>query len=247
MTDAKVKRGGFFRGMGFVGRGLGFVLSNKSLWPWVAAPVLLTALVTILSVWGVFRWGDGFVERHAAGHFFLFAWLLKLVLYVLLVGVAFVAVLVTSSVATAPFAGTLSEKTERLATGQAPTQHGVGAILRESLRSTAHTIVVMLIYLPIAAALFLIQFFVAPLAPFVWIFSLWVTGTVLAYDAFDLPLSRRDKKLGEKWAYLRAHKGDALGFGVAVALLLCVPGFGFFIPAVAAVGGTLLYVEIEKG
>jgi CysZ protein len=157
-----------------------------------------------------------------------------------------VAFLVASMVATAPFAGTLSEKSEKLARGDAPTQHGLGPIVREAVRSTLHTLVSVTIYLTCAIVLFFLQFFVSVLAPFIWVASLFLSGTFLAYDAFDLPLSRRDAKFGRKWAYIGEHTAEALGFGVVVALLIAVPGLNLIVPAIAAVGGTLLFLDLER-
>jgi len=243
------KRGGrlgFFGAAGFVGRGFGFIFDHKALWPWVLAPALLTGLCTWLGTWAFYRWAHAFVEAHTAGHNWLIAALLWVIFFVFVVGIAYVAFLVVSLVATAPFAGQISERTEKLATGEAPTQHGLGHIVLESLRSLGHTLITLSIYVVAAALLFALQLFASPLAPFVWVLSLFVTGTFLAYDVFELALARRDKRFGEKWAYVGAHQREALGFGVTVALLLAVPGLGLIVPAVAVVGGTLLYVELEK-
>jgi CysZ protein len=246
MAEAKKKRG-FFHGASFVGKGFGFIMDHKALWPWAAAPALLTGLVTVLGTWAFYRWATGFVEQQTAGHNWFIAGLLWILLVVFVIGIAFVAFLVTSLIATAPFAGQLSERTEKLATGSAVTQHGLGHIIKEALRSVWHTLITMSMFVTFSVVLFALQFFISPLAPFVWVFGLFVTGTFLAYDAFALPQERRDKSFGDKWGYVGSHKGEALGFGVTVALLMLVPGLGLVVPAVAAVGGTLLYLDMETG
>ena len=104
----------------------------------------------------------------------------------------------------------------------------------------------LLLYVIFSGALFVLQFFVAPLAPFIWVASFFLTALFLAYDACDLPLSRRDFAFGAKWSYVNRHLAESLGFGAVVALLLAIPGFGLVVPAIAAVGGTLLFLELEK-
>jgi len=236
----------FFAGAAYVTRGLGFVQKHKSLWPWVLAPALLTLVAAVTGGVFAWRWGASFIASHTAGHNFLIAWLIELILLLFAVGVSFVAYLVVSLVATAPFAGTLSERTEKLATGQLVAPEGFGKIIRSAMRSTGHLLIAMSIWLMITVTLLLIQWVVSPLAPFIWGANLVVTGIFLAYDAWDLSLARRDAAFGEKWSMVKKHFAESLGFGVAVALLLCVPGFGLLIPALAAVGGTLMYVELEK-
>lgn len=236
----------FFRGAGYLGRGFSFVRQHRALWPWVAAPSLLTGLVTVLGAFGAHHWARAFIDRHTAGHGAIWTAILTFLMYVFVAGVAYVAFLVTSMVATAPFAGTLSEKAEKLARGDAPTQHGFGPVVREAVRSTLHTIVSLTLYLTLAVLLFLLQFFASVLAPLIWVASLALSGTFLAYDAFDPPLSRRDAGFGRKWAYVGEHAAEALGFGVVVALLIAVPLVNLFVPAVAAVGGTLLFLDLER-
>jgi uncharacterized protein involved in cysteine biosynthesis len=245
----ETKKGAFSRfakGAGYFGKGFSFVLGNRALWPWVIAPTLLTGALTIGGSYAAYRWAQRFIDAHTAGHGAIITAILTFLLFIFVAGVAYVAFLATSLLATAPFAGILSEKTEKLKAGEAPAPKGFVANVREGVRSTVHTLVSVSIYLCIAVVLFALQFFIAPLAPFVWVASLFITGTFLAYDAFDLPLSRRNASFGDKWGYVGTHTAEALGFGVVVALLLFIPGFGLVVPAVAAVGGTLLYLDIPR-
>src|SRR5581483_11454848 len=96
----------FFGGASYVTRGLSFVQKHPSLWPWVLAPAVITLGAAMGGGAFAWRWGNQFVAAHTAGHNFLIAWLIGLLLLLFAVGVAFVAYLVVSLVATAPFAGT---------------------------------------------------------------------------------------------------------------------------------------------
>jgi uncharacterized protein involved in cysteine biosynthesis len=236
----------FFRGAGFFGKGWRFVLDQKGLWPWVIAPTLLTLAITVGGVWSSWAWGQAYIAARTAGHGAFYAAILKFFLFLFVVSVGYVAFLVTSLIAAAPFVGTLSERTEKLATGAAVVPHGFAHIVQEAARALGHTLLTLTLYLVFSSVLFLLQFFVAPLAPFVWVGSFFLTALFLGYDAWDLPLSRRGASFGEKWGYVGRHLAESLGFGAAVALLLAIPGFGLVVPAVAAVGGTLLHLDLEK-
>jgi CysZ protein len=231
-----------FTGGGYLFRALSFVRGRPSMWGWVAAPAGVTAVAAGLGGWWMWQWGHAFLERHTAGHGAFVGALLGFLLFILTIGVAYVCFLAVSLIATAPFAGFISEKTERLATGAVVTPQG---FVRNAIVSLGHTLLSLTIYLALAAGLFVVQFFVAPLAPFLWVANLLLTATFLAYDAWDLPLGRRDRSFAEKWATLRRHRAESLGLGLTAALLLVVPGFGLVVPPLTAVAGTLMFVELE--
>jgi CysZ protein len=249
MGDREAKKGNaldrFFRGMGFFGRGLGFTARHPSLWGWVLAPTLLTLAVVgagIASFWG---WGKHFVDAHTVGHGAFLAGLLTVLLVIVAAGVGYVAYLAISVVATAPFSGYVSERTEKLATGQVVTPRGIAATVTEALRSVGHTLLGLTIYLSLSAVLFVVHWAVPVTAPFVWVLSVILTSLFLAYDAWDQPLSRRGAGFGQKWGRVKAHLAESLGFGSMVALCLAVPLLGLLVVPVAAVGGELLFLDLE--
>jgi CysZ protein len=223
-------------------RALRFVQGRPSLWGWVAAPALLTGVIAGLGGWSMWHWGSALIDRQTAGHGVWMGAILGFLLFILALGVAYVCFLAVSLIATAPFAGFISEKTEKLATGAIVTPRG---FFGNAVRSLVHVILSLVIYLTIAASLFAAQFFLPALAPFVWLANLLLTATFLAWDAWDLPLGRRDRTFGQKWATLGRHRAESLGLGLAAALLLVVPGFGLVVPPLCAVAGTLLFVELE--
>ena len=235
----------FFWGAGFFGRGLSFVLGHKRLWPWVLMPSLLTGAAVFFGTMAAWRWANAFIDARLAGHGAFVAALLWVVLFLFVVSMGYVAFLVTSMLATAPFAGPISERTEKLHTGQVIAVEGIGAILRNTVRGLGHTVLELSLYIGITLALLFLQLFLSPLAPFIWILNVIITGYFFAFDAYDLTLGRRGKNFGQKWAFLGAHTAEGLGFGVTIALLLVVPGLGLFVPAIAACGSTLLFLEIE--
>lgn len=236
----------FFWAAGFFGRGLGMVLDNKSLWPWVLAPTLLTGLAAVGGAWGAWSWARSYIDRHLAGHGAFVAALLAIVLFLFVAGVFYVGFVAIAKIATAPFAGFISEKAEAIQNGRAVTPDGVWATLRESARGLLHTLLALSIFVSISIVLLLLNWVATIFAPVVWVLGVCTTALFVSYDAFDLVLSRRGKRFGEKWAFLGANSAEALGFGSMIALLLVVPGLGLVVPALAAVGGTLLALEIDR-
>jgi CysZ protein len=245
MSGRKSGVGRFFAGMGYATRGFGFVSAHPSLWPWVLAPAVVTLAAAVFGGAAAWHWGQRFIDSHVAQHHLL-GWLIGFLLFIVSIGVAYVAYLAVSLVATAPFAGTLSERTEKLATGELVTPEGVGAILRAALRSTWHVTIAVAVWLAVEAVLMVVHWVAAPLTPLVWIGNLYVTALLIAFNAWDLSFARRDARFADKWGALKRHFAESLGFGVAVALLLCVPGLGLLIAPLAAVGGTLMFVELER-
>jgi uncharacterized protein involved in cysteine biosynthesis len=238
--------GRFFWAAGFVGRGIATGLGNGKLLPWVLMPAALTTLVTFFLAGWAWRAANHYIDEKLAGHNAFVAALLWVVVVLFVASIGYVAFLVTSMLATAPFAGQISERTEKVVTGAVIAPKGFSTILSETIRDIGHTLLVLALYLTITVVVIGLQWVLSPLAPFIWVLNVFITGWFLTFDAFDLPLARRQKTFGQKWSYLSKHKAEAYGFGVLYALLLAVPVLGLFMPAFAAVGGTLLYLEIEK-
>ena len=232
----------FFHGASFFGRGLSFVGAHKSLWPWVVAPTLVSCAITVGGFWWAHRAAAQFVEAHAAGHWAIVAWFFRLMMWIFVLAVGLVAYLASTLIASAPFAGPLSVRVETLATGKPAPRERLGA----TLASCGHVLFAALIYLVCSAAIFVCQLAISPLAPFFGILGFFVTAKFLAYDNFDFPLTRRGVHFGAKWAWLGKFRAETYGFGSVVALLAFVPGLGLIVPAVAAAGATLLYLELEK-
>ena len=80
-------------------------------------------------------------------------------------------------------------------------------VLALSLRGLGQAILGVLLYLAIAVPLFVVQWFVPVVAPFVWIAGVVQAALFFAFDAFNEPLHRRGASFGGKWRFI----GDAPG------------------------------------
>jgi CysZ protein len=71
-----------------------------------------------------------------------------------------------------------------------------------------------------------------------------VTCLFLAVQYLDLPMRRRRYPLRRKLELVWLRRGELMGFGAAVALLLLLPLLNLFLLPMAVVGGTLLFSEL---
>jgi uncharacterized protein involved in cysteine biosynthesis len=60
-------------------------------------------------------------------------------------------------------------------------------------------------------------------------------------------MDRRQWGFKAKWTLLKANRALTFGFGAAVALMLMIPLVGLLCAPTAAVGGTLLFCDLEQG
>jgi CysZ protein len=235
----------FFRGMGYFGRGWRVAFGAGAVTPWVLLPALVTLVVAGGGTWLAYRWAADFVHRHAAGHGAVWGAIVWIGVVLFVLGTAYVLYVASCLLATAPFSGVLSERTEKVHTGQPVPSTGWGEALKLSLRSIWHTLLGVVFYLAFAVPLFLLHWLVPPLAPVVWVAGVVQTSLFFAFDALSEPLHRRGNSFSAKWAFIRSHLAESLGFGTCVALLMMVPFFSIIVTPVAIVGGTLLFLDLE--
>jgi CysZ protein len=234
----------FFRGMGYFGRGWRVAFGEAHVLPFVLLPALVTVLVAGGGTFFAYQWAHEFVARHSAGHGALWGAIVWLFVVVFVLATAYVLYVASCLLATAPFAGVLSERAEQVHTGDKVAPQPWREILALSLRGLGQAILGVLLYLAIAVPLFVIQWFVPLVAPFIWIAGIVQAALFFAFDAFNEPLHRRGASFGGKWSFIGTHLAESLGFGTGVALLMMVPFFSVIVTPVAIVGGTLLYLDL---
>lgn len=81
-------------------------------------------------------------------------------------------------------------------------------------------------------------------APAVWvIFSAWV----LSLEYLEYPLGNRGMLFRDVRVEVARHRGEAMGFGLAVTLLTLIPVVNFLAMPVAVSGATKLCLERFRG
>ena len=234
----------FFRGMGYFGRGWRVAFGHGRVVPFVLLPAAITVAVAGGGSFLAYRWAVDFVARHSAGHGALWGAIVWLFVVVFVLATAYVLYVASCLLATAPFAGVLSERAEHAHTGEKVPPQTWREMIALSLRGLGQAILGVLLYLAIAVPLFAVQWLVPVLAPAVWIAGVVQAALFFAFDAFNEPLHRRGQSFSGKWSFIGTHLAESLGFGTGVALLMMVPFLSVIVTPVAIVGGTLLYLDL---
>ena len=118
-----------------------------------------------------------------------------------------------------------------------------GGLVRDVLRVLKQSLKRLLIYLAVMLPLLLVNF-VPAVGAIIYAVLAWLfTAYFLALEFMDYPLDRRGLSLKEKSRYVRGMGLGWLGFGSAVLAIGLVPVVNFALLPLAAMGGTLLYLE----
>ncbi len=234
----------FFRGMGYFGRGWRVAFGDGRLVPFVLLPAALTVAIAGGGTFLAYRWAADFVARHAAGHGAVWGAVVWLFVVLFVLATAYVLYVASCLLATAPFAGVLSERAEHVHTGDKVAPQTWREIVALSMRGVGQALLGVMLYLAIAVPLFLLHWVVPVAAPLFWVAGVVQAALFFAFDAFNEPLHRRGTSFGGKWRFIGTHLSESLGFGVGVALLMMIPLFSIIVTPVAVVGGTLLYLDL---
>ena len=234
----------FFRGMGYFGRGWRVAFGQGHLLPFVLLPAALTVAIAGGGTLLAYHFAADFVARHSAGHGAIWGALVWLFVLLFVLATAYVLYVASCLLATAPFAGVLSERAEHVHTGEKVPPQTWRQIVALSLRGLGQAILGVLVYLAIAVPLFVLHWVAPVAAPVVWVAGVAQAALFFAFDAFNEPLHRRGVSFGGKWRFIGAHLAESLGFGSGVALLMIIPLLNVIVTPVAIVGGTLLYLDL---
>jgi len=235
----------FFAGAGLLGRGLELVLRSPRLLALGLLPALIAGILYVVAlvflirfVPDLARFSTGFADGWGSGA----RDLLEILAGIAIVGVAVLLGLLAFTAVTLaigdPFYERISELVERRY-GGVPDAVEVG-FWRSLGRSVVDSI--RLITLSILAG---IPLFLLGLIPVVGqvvspVLGALVGGWLLAVELTGAPFQRRGQRLRDRRRVLRAHRPQALGFGVAVFLCFLIPLGAIFLMPAAIAGATLL-------
>jgi CysZ protein len=238
---------GFFSGVRALFGGLGFVVTSPSAWGWALIPMIVaTALfggAGAVAIWG----GSELALRivgHSAGHWGTVGiWLLRVLLWAIGLVVAFFVAMSFAQPLSGFALDAVARKQELALGGRSwPDQPFIGGALR-SLRVTLSALAMGL---PVLALLALLTFLFPPAAVVTIPLKFVVTGLLAAYDLLDYPLSQRGRSVRDRLVFIRRNFASVLGFGVATAALLLVPGMALFLLPFGVAGATRMVVEAER-
>lgn len=114
------------------------------------------------------------------------------------------------------------------------------------VRSLRVTSTALAMGLPVLALLALVSLVFPPAAVVTVPLKLLTAGWLAAYDLLDYPLSIRGEGVRARLLFMRANAPAVLGFGVAAAVVLLIPGMGLLLLPWGAAGATRLVVERDR-
>lgn len=229
------------RGASFPFRAAGLVLRVPHLRRLATLCAAVTLLIFALWGWALWTWLPPLLERvwpHPEG---AVGWLWQLTLALAgalawLLGAATLPLL-----ALAPLEDLLVEATET-AVGAPPSPPlGLAGAIRQAGLALGRTAARILLLLLGQAILLVLQLLVPAGAPIWAVVGLGWTALFACAEYLDPPLARRGRPFAEVRRVLARRAGLALGFGLAVTVLLWVPPLNLFLVPVAVCAGTLLH------
>jgi len=250
----------FFHGFGYAFEAVD-VIRQQRLWLLTAIPiavnVALFLVMLAVTFWLVLPWlgaleqalvpavATGFWNTVVAGLAKILVWGLWLVTPLLLLFVnAFVVVVVGQAVA-GPFLDLLSERVECVVLGVPPAPTSVPRILRSIRTALADVVWSLLYWLGAQIPLLLLSLIPVLGSVSAAVLSFAFTSLLLAVEFVGLSLTRYFVGYRQRFGALWGNRAVGLGLGVATMAMLLIPGVNLLLLPVAAVAGTLLYVDLR--
>jgi CysZ protein len=238
---------GFFAGARALFGGLGFVVTTPSAWGWAMIPVTVAALLFGATGTAAILEGSVLARRLVGESGSAWSTVGVGLLEVLFGAVGLVLGFVVAMSLAQPLAGfaldAVARKQELALGGRTyPAQ----PVLAGAVRALRVSLTALAIGLPILGALALLTFVVPPLGIVTVPLKFVVTGLLAAYDLLDYPLSQRGCSVADRLAFMRRNFVAVLGFGVATAAVLLVPGAGLLLLPFGVAGATRLVMAAER-
>lgn len=240
------------RGARYLTRAWGFVFSeHPSLLKYCALPLMISmAVITGVVATLGYYYNDivGAIWARPEQWYWMILWYLMYVFMLLLViVVGYVAFFLLQTLLSAPFNDMLTEQVELIAYGKTPPPFNFAKFARGIAVSLVHALIKLSIYLVFMLPLLLLGWvipFVGPVISSVGGFI--VTAYFICYDQMDFSMARREWSFGNKIRVVTANMGLTFGLGGAMAGMLWIPIIGILFLPLAAVGGTLLFCDLER-
>ncbi|MCZ6603147.1 MAG: EI24 domain-containing protein [Planctomycetota bacterium] len=203
--------------------------------------VILFVVLLVGAVWAYDPLYDQFVSSTSTGFWAPFVrWA---IFFVYLVAFTLVSIFLFNVVGTAiaaPFLDPLSHRVEVAALGDVEGGEIGRGLIGEFLFSAGQAIGMLFLSfsgLMLALALsFCLPVAGVPIA-------LVLTSFITALEYLDVPLARKQYRLGEKLHFLWMNKASALGFGLTMQALLLVPLLNLLVLPAGAAGATTMFLD----
>jgi CysZ protein len=235
---------------GFVAplHGWRFLWTHRRLLPLALAPFLISLGLFALFMWLGFSrlgaWARSFLPLDQGWWWVLLYYLLAVLLALLLWALQVYVLAMVGGVLASPFLEALTRRVEALVTPQAPQGWAQASWLADLIRVAGQAFTRLMLYAGVMLLLLSLNLLPVLGSLLYALLALAVTCWFLAWEFLDYPLDRRGYSLRRKLGYLRGLGLRGFCFGAAVCLLGLAPLINLLLLPLAAVGGTLLYLDI---
>ncbi|MET0283505.1 MAG: EI24 domain-containing protein [Polyangiales bacterium] len=245
----------FFRGLLYPLRGLVILRRHPGMARYWLPPIVLTTLALIASILLASRYYDEALaliwvepghESWQGALLLSLYWVVRVLAFVLAIGIAMLATVVLANLFAAPFNDALSEAVEEVETGQPSPPFSLAKLLKDAGRSVGLELVKLCIYVAVMGPLLVASWLLPGVGQALYlVFASLFTWLYFAIDYVDWPASRRGLGWRARFALLRTRPFLMLGFGFAVATCLFVPLLNLCFMPFAVAGGTRLFLDLE--
>jgi uncharacterized protein involved in cysteine biosynthesis len=245
-SGEKKRAPGFFTGVSSFFGGIGFIVGRPAMWGWALIPSLVATVLFFGLGAGVVWGGSELAARLVTGDdgwSTAGLWFLRVLFWIVGLVMAYL-VAITFAQPLSGFALDAIAQRQELALGGRSWSDQ--PFFPSALRSLRVTLTALVLSLPILVLLGIITFFV-PAASVVTVpLKLVVTGLAIAYDMLDYPLGLRGAGVRSRMQFIADNFTSVLGFGLATALVLLVPGLGLVVLPFGVAGATRLVVAADR-
>lgn len=246
------------------------VLFEKGLWPYMFIPLILWVLLWVASIYGLFilagglsEWLSDYVNADSIpenGHWLSWArpflvtkisFLIGIVLKVLFWFLSGTFIKYVLLMLLSPVFALLSESAEEKLSGK-KFPFSFIQLIKDIFRGVGISLRNMLLEYFFMFACFLITLIFPPLVIITTPFVLFLGWYYVGFTLLDYNSERHKFKIGQSTQFIKQNRGYACGIGFVYSFFLALPFFlgsiigMMFGPALAVVGGTISFLEIQN-
>lgn len=232
----------------YVVRGAGFILKNSVLWKYAAAPVAISTLLLGTAYYFLYTYFLDVITGLTGQE-----WYWQIVYYIVVVALAIVLLIVVfflfiivATTLAGPFNDLISEKTEQLVSDEYREEpFSALQLLKDVGRGVYHAVRLLALYLGILV-LALPLLLVPGIGHMIFtVITVTLSAYLLAFEYLGYPMDRRRYGFSEKRKFIRSSLTSALGFGLGTVAFAAIPIINILMIPAAAVGGTLLFLDLK--
>lgn len=220
-----------------------FIYRNPGLLRYAIAPLIINVVVfSVMLYFGseyLFHLVDTYLVYGDAWWWKALEWIAQALAFALMLVIGFFTFTAVGNLIAAPFNDILSEKTEYLLRGSMEDEpFSIRLMLKDAGRSLSDEIKKLSIFLGVMLLLLLIGFIPVVGPPAFGICSVLLTLYFLVVEYTGFVCSRKHIGFKQQRTFIRAHRSQSLGFGIAVMLTLMLPLIQFLTIPLAVVAAT---------